>query len=294
MLKSKAFTYIEAMFAVIVWGASFIATKVALRDISPITIVWLRFLMGVIILGIAVILRSQFALPDRKEWAYFALLGFLGITFHQWLQSNGLQTSEAGTTAWIVSTTPVFMALLGWFLLREHLGWMKSLGIFLAFIGVLVVVSKGNLLSISIGKFGAPGDILILISAVNWAVFSALSRRGLRSHPASLMMFYVMSFGWLFTSVLFLSTKGPGEIRDLTPSGWTGVIFLGIFCSGLAYIAWYDALKALTTAQTGVFLYIEPLVAVVVAFMILGEPILLASLLGGAIILFGVWLVNRN
>jgi drug/metabolite transporter (DMT)-like permease len=267
---------------------------VTLRDISPITIVWLRFLMGVIILGIAVILRRQFALPDRKEWAYFALLGFLGITFHQWLQSNGLQTSEAGTTAWIVSTTPVFMALLGWFLLREHLVWKKSLGILLAFIGVLVVVSKGNLLSISIGKFGAPGDILILISAVNWAVFSALSRRGLRSHPASLMMFYVMSFGWLFTSVSFLSTKGLGEIRDLTPSGWTGVIFLGIFCSGLAYIAWYDALKALTTAQTGVFLYIEPLVAVVVAFIILGEPILLASLLGGAFILFGVWLVNRN
>lgn len=294
MPSSKFLVYSEALFAVIVWGASFIATKIALLDISPITIVWLRFLMGVIILGIAVVMQKQFTWPAKKEWAYFALLGFLGITFHQWLQSNGLKTSEAGTTAWIVSTTPVFMALLGWILLHEHLGWLKSLGILLAFLGVLVVVSKGNLRSISIGRFGAPGDILILISAVNWAVFSALSRRGLKSHPASLMMFYVMSFGWLFTSVLFLTTKGPGEISHLTPAGWSGVIFLGIFCSGLAYIAWYDALKALTTAETGVFLYIEPLVAVVVAFFILGEPILPASLLGGAIILFGVWLVNRR
>lgn len=294
MPSSKFLVYSEALFAVIVWGASFIATKIALLDISPITIVWLRFLMGVIILGIAVVMQKQFTWPAKKEWAYFALLGFLGITFHQWLQSNGLKTSEAGTTAWIVSTTPVFMALLGWILLHEHLGWLKSLGILLAFLGVLVVVSKGNLRSISIGRFGAPGDILILISAVNWAVFSALSRRGLKSHPASLMMFYVMSFGWLFTSVLFLTTKGPGEISHLTPAGWSGVIFLGIFCSGLAYIAWYDALKALTSAETGVFLYIEPLVAVVVAFFILGEPILPASLLGGAIILFGVWLVNRR
>ena len=67
-----------------------------------------------------------------------------------------------------------------------------------------------------------------------------------------------------------------------------------MFCSGLAYIAWYDALQALSTAQTGVFLYIEPLVAVVVAAIVLGEEITWISLLGGAIILFGVWLVNSE
>ena len=140
----------------------------------------------------------------------------------------------------------------------------------------------------------APGDVLILISAVNWAVFSALSRRGLKSHPAGLMMFYVMSFGWLFISLLFVPTRDFLEIKELTFNGWMGIAFLGIFCSGLAYIAWYDALKVLTTAQTGVFLYIEPLVAVVVAFFILSEPIVPTSLFGGAIILFGVWLVNRR
>jgi len=294
MSTSKLLPYLEAIFAVVVWGASFIATKIALQDVSPVTVVWLRFTMGVVILGIAVMLRKQFAIPDKNEWGYFALLGFLGITFHQWLQSNGLETSEAGTTAWIVSTTPVFMALLGWFVLKESLGWIKISGILLAFGGVLLVVSKGNLLSISIGRFGAPGDMLILISAVNWAVFSALSRRGLKSHPASLMMFYVMSFGWLFTSLLFISTKGALEILGLTFNGWMGISFLGIFCSGLAYIAWYDALQALSTAQTGVFLYIEPLVAVVVAFFVLGEAITAASLFGGGIILLGVWLVNRS
>ncbi len=294
MSNSKLVPYLEALFAVIAWGASFIATKIALQDITPVTIVWLRFTMGVVILGIAVVLRRQFTLPEKGEWGYFALLGFLGITFHQWLQSNGLQTSQAGTTAWIVATTPIFMALLGWLILKEGLGWIKSLGILLAFLGVLLVVSEGNLASVSIGRFGAPGDILILISAVNWAVFSALSRRGLKQYPASLMMFYVMALGWFFTSLLFLTTKAPSEIQNLTLNGWAGVAFLGIFCSGLAYIAWYDALKALTTAQTGVFLYIEPLVAVVVAFFILGEGITVASLVGGGIILFGVWLVNRN
>jgi drug/metabolite transporter (DMT)-like permease len=293
MPNSKTIPYLEALFAVIVWGASFIATKVALQDISPIAIVWLRFSMGVLILGIAVSMRGQFSLPGKGEWAYFSLLGFLGITFHQWLQSNGLQTSEAGTTAWIVSTTPVFMALLGWTVLKEALSWIKTSGILLAFAGVLLVVSKGDLASVSVGKFGAPGDVLILISSVNWAVFSVLSRRGLKSYPAGLMMFYVMSLGWLFTSILFFAQTGLAEISNLTTNGWLGVIFLGIFCSGLAYIAWYDALQALSSAQTGAFLYIEPLVAVVVAFFVLDEPITVISLVGGAIILFGVWIVNR-
>ena len=293
MSRSRLIPYLEVLFAVIVWGASFIATKVALADISPITIVWLRFAMGVVVLGMVVALRRQFALPDKNEWGYFALLGFLGITFHQWLQSNGLVTSEASTTAWIVATTPVFMALLGWLVLKERLDWLRNFGILLAFAGVLVVVSDGDLASVSIGRFGAPGDVLILISAVNWSVFSALSRRGLRAYHAGLMMFYVMAFGWIFTTLLFIPTEGFSEIPRLTTDGWTGVLFLGVLCSGLAYIAWYDALQALSSAETGVFLYIEPLVAVVVAAIVLGEPITWASLFGGAVILIGVWLVNR-
>ena len=135
---------------------------------------------------------------------------------------------------------------------------------------------------------------MVLISAVNWAVFSALSRRGLKTHSASLMMFFIMLLGWAFTTLIFIPTSGMAEILTVRSNTWMAVGFLGIFCSGLAYIAWYDALRALSTAQTGVFLYIEPLIAVVVAFFILGEPITLALLIGGVVILFGVWLVNRN
>jgi drug/metabolite transporter (DMT)-like permease len=294
MPKSKLLPYIEASFAAMVWGASFIATKVALKDVSPVTIVWLRFAMGVAVLGLAVNLRREFMTLKKSERGYFALLGFLGITFHQWLQSNALKTSEASTTAWIVATTPVFMALLGWLVLKERLTTVKTFGIALAFIGVLLVVSKGNIASISVGRFGAPGDGLILISSVNWAVFSALSRRGLKTYSASLMIFYVMLFGWFFTSLLFAFGGSYTEIPALTFKGWLGILFLGIFCSGLAYIAWYDALQALSTAGTGVFLYIEPLIAVVVAFFVLDEAITVASLAGGGVILFGVWLVNKS
>jgi drug/metabolite transporter (DMT)-like permease len=108
------------------------------------------------------------------------------------------------------------------------------------------------------------------------------------------MMFYVMTLGWLFSNILFFNSFGPREIPQLTFNGWIGVTFLGVFCSGLAYIAWYDALQALPTGQLGAFLYLEPPIAVVIAAPILNETITWAALLGGGIILFGVWLVNRN
>ena len=116
--------------------------------------------MGIIILGIAVALRKQFSIPNKSEWGYFAMLGFLGITFHQWLRSNGLQTSETSTTAWIIATTPVFMALLGWAILKEGIALIKIIGIGLAALGVLLVVTDGNLASVSIGRFGAPATSL--------------------------------------------------------------------------------------------------------------------------------------
>ena len=293
MPKQKIFPYFEVLFAVIAWGASFIATKIGVKEATPITVVWLRFGMGVLILGIAVAVRKEFALPAKNEWGYFAFLGFLGITWHQWLQSTGLQTSQASTTAWIVATTPIFMALLGWLILKEKLTWMQSSGIALAALGVLLVVSNGDVKNIFSGNFAAPGDYLILISALNWAIFSALSRRGLQTHPAARMMFYVMGFGWIFTSIAFFAGGNWGEIAKLSREGWVGVVFLGVFCSGLAYIAWYDALQAIAASKVGAFLYLEPLVAVVVAAVILMEPITWVSLMGGAVILTGVWLVNR-
>jgi drug/metabolite transporter (DMT)-like permease len=285
--------YIEITFAVIVWGVSFIATKLALRNLVPVTVVWLRFLIGVIILGIAVRIRHQYSLPRKQQWLYLAILGFLGITFHQWLQSTALVTVQASTTAWVVATSPVFIAILSWIFLHEKLDWLQVSGIILAAIGVMLVVGKGDIRGLFRGAFGTRGDILILISALNWAVFSILSSRGLKIYQPTQMMFFVMTIGWLFTSILFYTGGWFSDIVHITWISFIGVLFLGVFCSGLAYIAWYDGLQVLSATQIGAFLYLEPLVAVIVAWAILGENILLITIAGGAIILLGVRLVQQ-
>jgi drug/metabolite transporter (DMT)-like permease len=292
MTKSKFIPYLEALFAVIVWGASFIATKIAVGQISPIALVWMRFAMGIPFLFVAVLLRKQFEFPKAKDLLYFAMLGFLGISFHQWLQSNGLRTSQATTTAWIVSTSPAFIAILGWLILKEELNGLQAFGIVLSMAGVVAVVSKGDIANIAVK--GTTGDLLIFISSINWAVFSILSRKGLRVHSSTLQTFWLMVIGWLIISVAFVAEKDYLEIPKLDTQGWIAMIFLGVFTTGLTYIAWFDVLSQLPAAQSGAFLFIEPLVSMATAAIILNERITLVSVLGGAVILLGIWLVNRK
>ena len=100
-------------------------------------------------------------MPPKKDLCYFALLGFVGISFHQWLQSTGLVTAQASTTSWLVSTAPIFMALLAWIFLKEKLGILSILGIGLSSLGVLLVVSNGDVASVFSGKIGNPGNVLV-------------------------------------------------------------------------------------------------------------------------------------
>lgn len=292
--RQITFALAKAAFSVAVWAASFIATKIALREIAPAAVVWLRFGIGVAVLALFAAGRREWARVPVRELRRFAMLGFLGIAFHQWLQSTGLVTAQASTSAWIIATSPVFIALLGWMLLHEKLGLVHIGGMTVAAGGVLLVVTRGDLPMLAAGRFGEPGDILMLISAFTWALFSVYSRHGLRRHPPTLMMFFVMSFGWLFSCPLFCFQGSPAQIAHLSLSGWIAIFFLGVLCSGVAYIFWYDALKIISVSRVGALLYLEPLIAAAAAAVILGEPILLISVGGGALILLGVWMVNKR
>ena len=189
----------------------------------------------------------------------------------------------------------MFIAILGWLALKEKLNWIQTSGIAVAAFGVLLIVSKGNFFALFSGAEGTIGDLLIFISALNWAVYTILSRRELARHPAARMMFFVMLLGWLFTNIwIFGFGPGMSEIGHLSSKGWGAILMLGIFGSGLAYIAFYDALQALPASQLGAFFNIEPLVTALLASLMIGEALTLISLVSGAIIIFGVWLVNRK
>ncbi|MBM3123053.1 MAG: DMT family transporter [Chloroflexi bacterium] len=288
--------YLGLSLTVVFWGASFVALKVLLRELGPAAITVARFGVGMVFLWIVSAARGHLQRPTKRELPWLAGLGFSGIVLHQWLQSVGLQTASATVTSWIVASIPVFVALLGWVVLREPMGRGRVSGIVLAAGGVTLVVSGGDLRGLIAGTTGTPGDILIVFSAVNWAAFTILSKRFMQTsslRPAT-MMLYVMGIGWLY-SLAWLGVEGGGEaVQRLSAAGWWAIGFLGLACSGLAYLFWYDALDRIDATQAGAFLYFGPLVTAALAWPILGEPIGAAMLAGGAAILIGVWLVNRQ
>ena len=302
----RLWTYAGLILTVIFWGASFVATKIVLLELTPATIIVIRFGVGFLVLLITVGLRQEIKPVHRQKLPFLALLGFLGITFHQWLQVTGLKSTPATITAWIVATIPVFVALLGWAILGERLTKQQVAGITLAAGGAVTVVSGGDLLALTTGRVGTMGDIMIAISAINWAVFTVLSKRALgmpspdvskdtvaNGSPVTVML-YVMGFGLAFSMPWALVDGGWRALATISDQGWWALIFLGVACSGLAYLFWFKALDVMPATQAGVFLYLEPLVTAVLAGPMLGESTTTITALGGAAILLGVWWVNRG
>ncbi len=285
---------LKAFLAIAFWGASFVATKIVLQELSPITIIVVRFALGLVVLICIVSLKREWTVIHHQDLGWFLLLGFNGIFIHQLLQVNGLVSTSATNTGWIVALIPIFTALLAWLLLGETFGSAQLMGLGLAVAGTLLVVSRGELRSDTIGLPATSGDLLVFLSAPNWALFSVFSKRVLARYAPSLMMTLTMGLGWLMLLPLFVGAAGWRELPGLTKDGWTGLLFLGLLCSGVAYAFWYDALDAVGAGQVASFLYLEPLVTLVVAMFVLDERPVATSLAGGGLILSGVWLVNRR
>ena len=295
--------YLGLTLAVVFWGTSFVATKVALHELAPAAIVFVRFGIGLMVLAGAVGLRRGLRSIRREELPMLVVLGFVGITLHQWLQATGLETTTATATAWIVATIPVFVALLGWGILGERLGWHRIAGIAVAACGAATVVSGGKPLALIAGQAGTVGDLLVAASALNWAIFTILSKHLLHDkhsgggaitrYPVT-MMLYVMGFGWVL-SLPWLAVDGAWRtLTRVDGEVFGALVFLGVAASGLAYLFWYGALGVVDATEAGAFLYLEPLVTVVVAALVLGEQPTAAMALGGMAILLGVWLVGAS
>jgi len=284
----------KTLFAISAWGASFVATKAVLREAGPFTIVTTRFGMGVAVLLVTSAARGQMHRIQRSELATFALLGGVGVLLHQLLQITGLRYTSATNSGWIITLVPVFTVLLARLFLHERLAPPQIVGVLLAFCGALLVATRGRPSLEMLRLSSTLGDLLMLLSAPNWAVFSVLSKPVLRHRPAALVMHWVLLLGWVMTLPFFFASRGWEDYGRLSSTGWLALLFLGIFCSGVAFIFWYDSLEVADASQVSSFIYLEPLVTVAVAAWLLHEAITLPALAGGAILLTGVWLVNRS
>ncbi len=163
----------------------------------------------------------------------------------------------------------------------------------MGFAGGLLVITGGRFEAGFIGLPSTRGDLLVLASTVNWAVYTVLGRRPLARHGSLATTTYAMLLGWLMLLPVFALESGVAAYRDLSPATWVAVLFLGLGCSGLGYLFWYGALERLDASRVAAFLYLEPLVTLAAAAIVLAEPVRPATIAGGLLVLLGVVMVQR-
>ena len=284
---------LQAFLAVVLWGISFVATKAALREISPVTLIFSRSAIGAVLLLATLAARRLPLVPPRSSWGPLALMGFVGVCFHQLLQAFGIRLTTAVHAGWIVGLIPIWSAVLAGLFLRERFGTGKVAGLALGFAGAALVVSSGRAGPGFLALPGTRGDLLMLASTLNWAIYTTLGHGTIRRLGSLRATAGAMLLGGLMLAPLFLRAGGWREYATLSGAGLAAVLYLGIGASGLGYLFWYGALEKVETSRVAAFLYLEPLVTLAAAVALLHEPVRPATLAGGLAVLAGVALVQR-
>ena len=283
---------LAAFIAVVFWGLSFVATKAALLEISPIPLIFVRFLLGSVLLVGLVRIRGHRPLPPLECWPALALMGFVGVFVHQMLQAKGLTMTTAVKTGWLIGLVPIWSAILSAMLGKERFSLINLAGLIGGFVGALLVITQGRFGPEVLRGPSTIGDFLILLSTMNWAVYSVLGHRTIKQLGATRATSATMCFGCLMLLPFFLYQRGWNELPHLTFHGWSAILFLGIGCSALGYLFWYGALERIPVSQVAAFLYLEPLVTLIAAISMLGETITLAAVGGGLLVLLSVFVIQ--
>ena len=281
----------KPIVSVVFWGASFVATKSLLDTLSPLGIIYIRLIFGILAaLLIAFSRKRNFAL-NKKDVKGIVILALISIT-HLWIQVTGMQYTSASNTGWIIGIVPVIMAIMGYLIYKERMTGIQLVGAVIAFGGLIVLISKGDLTSLNfISNFG---DLLVLGSAFTWSIYSFYGRKVTLDYPPSLTILYLFLTMFILLSPFTLSGAFFENVNSLSSVDWGALLFLGILCSGLAYVLWAEAMSELPANRVGAFLYLEPFVTVFTAWLLLKEQITLLMMISGIVIIIGVIMVNRK
>ncbi len=279
------------VFAALSWGMSFPLLKMALDEIPPISLGFIRYILAVPAIFILTLrlegwatMRSCF----RANWHLFLASGFLGIALPNIVQNIGMQYTTASLSGIIQATGPVFTVMLAAYLLHERLGSRKVMGAMLAIAGTVLLVTNG-MQEIETGQFY--GNLLLLLSAIFYAFSGVVSK--LVVEKASALMICTMSI--LIGSLILLPLslyEGLLQISRPSTSVMWALFVLILLPTVIAYYIWFYSLKDEELSTLVYFVYLIPIFAVMFSYILLGEVITIITALSGLIIVLGVAIVQ--
>lgn len=279
--------HLAAVFTIIIWGTTFISTKVLLTDFRPVEILFFRFVMGFAALFLACPHRMKGVV--RKQEMTFALAGLCGICLYYLLENIALTYTMASNVGVIISVAPFFTAILSRLFLKSE-GKLRAnffIGFVVAMAGVALISFNGSKLELN-----PMGDLLAVLAAFVWACYSILTRKiGSFGYPVTLTTRRTFFYGILFmVPALFLFDFEIGLERFMDVTHLLNILYLGLGASALCFVTWNLAVKVLGAVKTSVYIYMVPAITVVTSVLVLKEPVTWVSVMGTVLAVAGLFL----
>lgn len=285
--------YAKLLLTAVFWGGTFVAARIVVQYIPPLSASFLRFFVASLFL-VALVVGREGRLPrlQRRQVIPVVLLGLTGVAGYNIFFFLGLKTITASRASLIVAMNPVFIALFSALLFKERLGIDRAAGVLLCLAGALVVISHGRLSDIFIGRLGT-GELYILGCVVSWVLYSLIGKTVMSelSPLVAVTCSCIIGCLGLLLPACLMEGFSP-TVLSYPASAWGGIFFLGFFGTFLGFTWYYEGIKAVGASRAAVFINFVPVSGVLLGWLILGEALDWTILLGAVLVVGGVFLTN--
>lgn len=275
------------MLMVVIWAINFSVLKVALRDLTPFGVNALRFPLASAALYLLLRTRGPVRLPALAECGRILWLGLLGNVIYQGFFIEGLSRTRAGNAALLLAATPVVTALLSAARGHERVGGRVWLGVIATVAGIALVIVGGTE-ALAIDGETLRGDLLMLAASGSWALYTVGARDPIARHGSITVTAWTIWAGTPFLLMLGWQDISTLDWSAVSPLTWASVAYAGLLGIGLAYLMWYNGVGRIGNTRTATYLNLVPVLALVVAWMWIGEVPTAWQLVGATVIIGGV------